>query len=85
MHQMYLSDPICAMVVSALIFVSVLPLIQLSCENLLLKSPVDTTPILKVLEQIDGVKELEDLKVFQISQEETHAILRYQLEEVNPN
>ena len=38
-YKITIADPVCAMVVSILIFVSVLPLIKLSCEDLLLKTP----------------------------------------------
>lgn len=32
-------DPICAIIVSAMIFVSVVPLIQMSCKGLILSTP----------------------------------------------
>ena len=34
-----IADPICALIVSIMIFVSVLPLIKMSCEGLLLQTP----------------------------------------------
>lgn len=38
-YNIAIADPICAMVVSIMIFVSVLPLIKMSCEGLLLQTP----------------------------------------------
>ena len=38
-YKISIADPVCAMVVSILIFVSVLPLIKMSCEGLLLQTP----------------------------------------------
>jgi len=38
-YNISVADPVCAMVVSIMIFVSVLPLIKMSCEGLLLQTP----------------------------------------------
>lgn len=39
-YDMEIFDPICALTVSIMIFISVLPLIKISCESLLITSPV---------------------------------------------
>ena len=38
-YQMHMADPICAMIVSVMIFLSVIPLIWMSCQDLLIQTP----------------------------------------------
>ena len=66
-YNIAIADPICAMVVSIMIFVSVLPLIKMSCEGLLLQTPDNIyknyNEIRQKLYLIEGVKKIEVLFV----------------------
>lgn len=53
-----IADPICALIVSIMIFISVLPLIKMSCEALLLQTPEkvrnNRKKIIEELENLGG-------------------------------
>lgn len=59
-----MSDPICSLIISLLIFVSVYPLLQSTANVLLLKSPIasDHESIKEQIEKIEGVFVCKDLR-----------------------
>lgn len=78
-HKIQLADPICALIKSIMIFLSVLPLLKLSCESLLLQAPSSIlnqlTLIKSTLTNINGVHSISKLQCCQLSQSNSIVIL----------
>jgi len=75
-YDMQVADPICSLVISVLIFASVVPLIQSSSQALLLKSPVHTRQIVSQLEKHPQIKEVTSLQIWPVKNGENVCTLK---------
>ena len=71
--EFYIADPICSLIISVLIILSVIPLLKDSTDILLQRTPAEflhnKTSFLEKINNIDGVDGVADIRVWTIKSE----------------
>lgn len=70
-YKMYIADPICSFIISLMILVSVIPLIQMTASNLIMKTPnkfvSKRMKLLAKIEGVEGVLLCKELQVWELA------------------
>lgn len=78
-YEIYIADPICSFIISLMILASSIPFIQMTANNLILKTPSSIKKKkVKALERIaaiEGVKECKELLIWEMAKSKTFAII----------